>query len=97
MLLSAADAFLTIILLSNGADEVNPIMAALVYRSAAAFAALKIGMTAAGVVFMVFLARYRFMRVLRVEVMLYSVLVAYFCLIGYELWMLKARIDPLIF
>lgn len=97
VLLSVADALLTVILLSNGADEINPIMAALVYRSVTLFTALKIGMTAASVIFMVLLARYRFMRVVRVEWMMYSVLAAYCCLVGYELWMLKARVDPLIF
>src|SRR5580693_7258045 len=36
LLFSAADAFLTSILLLHGADEINPIMAVLVYRSVAA-------------------------------------------------------------
>jgi hypothetical protein len=92
-LLSVADALMTITLLSGGAIEVNPIMAALVDQSAAAFAALKMTMTAVGVTFMVFLARYRFMRVVRVEVVLYMVLVAYFILIGYEFWMLQQLSD----
>ncbi len=43
LLLSVADAFLTLVLLQAGAAEMNPIMALLVYRSVAAFAALKIG------------------------------------------------------
>ena len=95
VLLSVADAFLTVILLSSGAHEVNPIMAPLVYGNIALFAALKIGMTA-GVIFMVVLARYRFMRFVRVQVMMYSILIAYFGLIGYELWMFNSRIDPLL-
>ncbi len=53
------------------------------------FAALKMGMTSAGVVLMVFLARYRFMRLMRVEWVLYGVLIAYVILISYEFWMLK--------
>jgi hypothetical protein len=89
LLLSVADAFLTMLLLQGGADEVNPIMAALIYRSVGMFAALKMGMTSAGVVLMVFLARYRFMRLLRVEWVLYGVLTAYVILISYEFWMLK--------
>src|SRR5258707_4764458 len=60
LLLSAADAFLTGILLVHGADEMNPVMAVLLYRSVAMFAALKMAMTGAGIVVMVFLARYRF-------------------------------------
>jgi len=89
LLLSAADAFLTAILLLHGADEVNPIMALLVYRSVATFAAFKMAMTGISIVGLVFLSRYRFMRVLRVELVLYAVLVVYAWLIGYEIWLLK--------
>jgi hypothetical protein len=93
LLLSVTDAFLTLLLLQGGAAEVNPVMAALIYRSVAMFAALKMGMTSVGVMLMVFLARYRFMRVLRVEWVLYGVLIAYVTLIGYEVWMLKGSVD----
>jgi hypothetical protein len=89
LLLSVMDAFLTMMLLQGGADEVNPVMAVLIYRSVAMFAALKMGMTSLGVVLMVFLARYRFMRLLRVEWVLYGVLIAYAALIYYEVWMIK--------
>lgn len=88
LLLSATDAFLTAILLVHGADEVNPLMAVLVYRSVAAFAAFKMAMTGSSILVMVFLSRYRFMRVLRVDLVLYAVLVVYAWLIGYEIWML---------
>ena len=90
LLLSATDAFLTAVLLLHGADEVNPLMAVLVYHSVAVFAALKMAMTGASIVLMVFLARYRFMRVIRVELVLYAVLLVYVSLIGYETWMLNA-------
>jgi hypothetical protein len=70
--LSATDAFLTTVLLLHGADEVNPVMAALVYRSVTGFAAFKMAMTGISIVVMVFLSRYRFMRVLRVDLMLYA-------------------------
>jgi hypothetical protein len=93
LLLSFVDAFLTLVLLTGGADEVNPIMAAIIYKSVGVFAALKMSLTGAGLVVMVILARYRFMRVMRVEWVLYGVLLTYACLIGYEVWMLKAPID----
>jgi len=93
LLLSAADAFLTGILLVHGADEMNPVMAVLLYRSVAVFAALKMAMTGAGIVVMVFLGRYRFMRVIRVELVLYAVLTVYAWLIGYEIWMLGSSAD----
>jgi hypothetical protein len=89
LLLSVGDAFLTLMLLQGGANEANPVMAAAIYRGSAVFAVLKMALTSAGVVLMVFLARYRFMRLLRVEWVLYGVLVIYASLISYELWMLK--------
>jgi len=93
LLLSVTDAFLTVVLLQGGANEVNPVMAVLIYRSVAVFTALKMAMTGASVMLMVFLARYRFMRLLRVEWVLYGVLTAYVALIGYEVWMLKGPLD----
>jgi uncharacterized protein DUF5658 len=93
LLLSVVDAFMTLILLQGGADEVNPIMALVVYRSVAVFAALKMALTSLGVVFMVFLARYRFMRRLPVGWVLYGVLIAYTSLIGYEIHMLKSSFE----
>jgi hypothetical protein len=93
LVLSATDAFLTAFLLLNGADEINPIMAVFVYRSAATFAALKMAMTGISIVGLVFLSRYRFMRVLRVDLVLYAVLMIYAWLIGYEIWMLKGSSD----
>jgi hypothetical protein len=89
LLLSATDAFLTLILLVNGAAEVNPVMAALIYRSAATFTALKMGLTSMGIVLMVFLARYRIMRLIRVDLLMYGVLLIYVWLVLYEIWMLK--------
>jgi len=93
LLLSATDAFLTAFLLLHGADEVNPIMAVFVYRSVATFAAFKMAMTATGIVVLVFLARHRFMRLVRVELLMYAVLAIYGWLIAYEMWMLKGPND----
>ena len=96
LLLSVADAFLTLLLLQQGAAEVNPVMATFVYRSVAVFAALKMGMTSASIVLMVFLARYRFMRVLQVTWVLYGVLIVYAGLIAYEMALLKEPLRPVI-
>ena len=95
LLLNVADAFLTLLLLQGGGvAEVNPLMAVLIYRSVAVFAALKMAATSVSLVLMVILARYRFMRLLRVEWVLYGVLIAYVSLIGYEVWMLKGSLLP---
>jgi hypothetical protein len=57
------------------------------------FAILKIAMTGVCVMLMVFLARYRFMRVVRVELLLYGVLMTYLFLVGHELGMLRMLPD----
>jgi hypothetical protein len=96
LLLSVADAFMTVTLMAGGAVEVNPIMAAVIYKSAALFAAVKMAMTGFGVMLMVTLARYRFMRMVRVDVAMYVLLIGYLVLLTYEFWMLReviSRID----
>src|SRR5277367_2178455 len=85
LILSVVDAFLTVTLMSGGAVEVNPVMAAVMGHDIGVFAILKIAMTGACVMLMVFLARYRFMRVVRVELLLYGVLLTYLFLVGHEL------------
>lgn len=96
LLLSVCDAFLTLRLLTDGAEEANPVMAALLERNSAAFAVMKMSMTGFSVVLMVFLARYRFMRLVRVELALYATLLAYVALVGYEVYLLKtAGLDGL--
>ena len=69
-------------------------MAAVVYKSAALFAALKMAMTGCGVILMVMLARYRFMRLVRVDVVMYVLLIGYLMLLTYEFWMLRELISP---
>lgn len=93
LLLSAADAFMTVTLLSGGAIEVNPVMAAVIYKSASLFAILKMAMTGLGVTVLVFLARYRFMKVVRVELVMYAIFLVYSTLLGYEFWMLRSVMD----
>lgn len=75
--------------MSRGAIEVNPIMAAVIGRNVTAFAALKMAITGICVMAMVFLARYRFLRVVRVEIILYCIFGAYLLLIFHELSMLR--------
>jgi hypothetical protein len=50
-------------------------------------------MTGIGVTLMVFLARDRFLRVFRVELVLYAILVGYIGLLGYEYWLMHALFD----
>ncbi len=91
LLLSVGDAGLTLVLLEAGAEEANPVMALVVGGDTMLFAVLKMAMTGVSVILMVYLARYRFMRRVRVEIALYGILLAYGGLIGYELSMIHAH------
>jgi Domain of unknown function (DUF5658) len=90
VMLSCADALLTLMLLERGAQEANPLMAPLILSSGRAFAGVKIGLTAAGVVLLTQLARLRAFGNIPVGVLLYMVLAVYGVLIAYELGLLHA-------
>jgi hypothetical protein len=95
-LLSMTDAFLTLMLLNSGADEINPIMAALLERGVTAFTVCKMAATGVCILALVITSKYRFMRLIRVEFVLYAVLAAYVGLVGYELSLLQYRNDVII-
>ncbi|MGH8268174.1 MAG: DUF5658 family protein [Steroidobacteraceae bacterium] len=84
VLFSGADALLTLALVEQGAYEINPLMRPLVGGSAFAFALVKVGLTAGGVVLLTLLARIRAFGRLSVGLLLYGLLAAYGALILYE-------------
>jgi hypothetical protein len=88
LLLSLADAILTLTLISHGASEVNPFMAPLVQGSGHSFAYWKIGLTAMGVVVLILLARLRIWG-RAVGNVLYVVMAAYVALVTYEIFLLR--------
>ena len=87
---SAADALLTLMLIERGAYEINPFMAPLVGGSARAFALIKVGLTAGGVVLLTQIARIRAFGRIPVGAFLYTVLALYGALIAYEFSLLDA-------
>lgn len=91
LLLCAADAFLTLLLLTHGAYEANPVMALFVYDDVRTFAALKMALTGGGVLALVAVAGFRVFGFMRVGMILHAVLVGYAALIAYEC-VLLARI-----
>jgi hypothetical protein len=93
ILLSAADALLTLRLLAAGASEGNPLMAGFLNGGAYGFSVVKMLLTAGGVVLLTLAARLRAFGRLPVAAVLYTVLVAYVALVGYELWLLRT-LDP---
>lgn len=88
LLLSCADAFLTLLLLDHGATEINPLMAPLVRGSGYAFAFWKLSLTACGVIVLTILVRIRAFGIYLAGAMLYAIAAGYILLVGYELWLL---------
>jgi len=89
VVLSCSDALLTLMLMAHGAEEANPLMARLVGGSGLAFAVVKIGLTAVGVLLLTQLARVRAFGRIPVGVFLYLVLAIYATLVLYELRLLE--------
>ena len=85
MLLSCADAFLTLQLIELGMIEVNPVMSAVMAHSTALFTSIKLAMTGFGTLVLVFLAKSRFLNRFRTGVFLTVFFSFYACLVCYEL------------
>ncbi len=85
MLLSCADAFLTLQLLNLGMIEANPIMEAVMSQSTLLFTSTKLAMTAIGILMLVFLAKAHFMNRFRAGLFLTTFFSLYACLVCYEL------------
>ena len=88
LLLSVADAFLTVRLMSIGAYEANPLLAFVLSEHPRLFATVKMGLTGLGVTLLVVLARARVFKVVRASAFLYGLAAAYLCLLVYEAWLL---------
>jgi hypothetical protein len=89
LLLSVADAFLTITLIMGGAQEANPLLAFILADHPNLFAVIKMALTGTGVLVLVAIARARLFRIVRVGVILQGIFVAYVALIAYEWWLLR--------
>jgi len=87
---SAGDAFFTLALIDRGASEANPLMAPLVAGSAAAFALIKIGLTAGSVIVLTQVASMRAFGRIPVGALLYSAFVLYGAVLVYEIHLLNA-------
>lgn len=85
MLLSCADAFLTLQLIDLGMIEANPVMQAVMEQSTALFTSTKLALTAFGILVLVFLAKSHFLNRLRTGIFLTVFFSFYACLVCYEL------------
>ena len=87
--LSTLDGVLTLLLISQGASEVNPVMALFVPHNLGWFAAIKLGLTSLGAAVLVACARMKLFRLFPGELLLYLVVACYVVLVGYELFLLE--------
>ncbi len=85
MLLSVADAFLTLLLIERGMIEANPVMRLAMNESTALFVGTKLAMTAFGILVLVFLAKQHFLNRFRTGLFLTVFFSTYACLVCYEL------------
>ena len=85
MLLSCADAFLTLQLIDLGMIEVNPVMSAVMEQGTVLFTSTKLAMTGFGILVLVFLAKSRFLNRFRTGAFLTIFFSFYACLVCYEL------------
>jgi len=90
LLLSFADAVLTLNLLKMGAVEVNSFMAYLIERDIQLFAWTKMTLTGLCLVVLAAHANFRWLRMFRVERTLHLILPAYVLLITYEIVLLNS-------
>lgn len=85
MLLSVADAFLTLQLLDRGMIEANPVMQALMDHSVILFTSSKLALTGLGLLVLVYLAKSRFLNRFRTGLFLTAFFSCYACLVCWEL------------
>lgn len=85
MLLSCADAFLTLQLLDRGMIEANPVMNALMSHGTSVFTSTKLALTAFGIFVLVYLAKAQFLNRFRTGLFLTMFFSFYACLVCYEL------------
>jgi hypothetical protein len=89
LILCATDGVLTVMLLANGAVEVNPFMAMFVPHSLGWFAAVKLTLTSVGTLVLVACSRMKLFRAIPVELLLAMILAAYVVLVAYEFKLLE--------
>ena len=85
MILSSADAFLTLQLMQRGMVEINPFMHMAMIKGTDVFVGSKLALTAAGIFTLVFLAKFHFLNRFRTGLFLTAFFSGYAALVCYEL------------
>lgn len=89
ILLCCMDAFLTVVLLSHGAVEMNILMDWLIQKDIRSFAAVKIGVTSLALIVLVLHLNFRVYKYIAVRYLLFALVPMYSLLITHELRMLS--------
>jgi hypothetical protein len=89
ILLCCTDAFLTIVLLSNGAVEMNVLMDWLIQRDIRSFAVVKISVTSLALIVLVMHLNFRVYKFIAVRYLIFALVPMYSLLIAHELNMLS--------
>ena len=87
--LCVLDGMLTVMLMRQGAYELNPVMALFLPHNLLGFALTKLALTGAGLCILVACSRMQLFRKIPGELFVYAVLGIYLCLVAYELRMLE--------
>jgi len=87
LVLSVADAFLTVTLMADGAPQANPLLAFILNEHPRLFTLVKIALTGIVVVVLVAIARATLFQVVRVAAFLQGLVVAYLALVACETWL----------
>jgi hypothetical protein len=90
LILSVCDAFLTVKLMADGAAETNPLLAFVLNEHPRLFAVTKMALTGLGVVLFVTMARAKLFKLVRADVFFQLLVAAYFALVAYEVWLVRA-------
>ena len=89
ILMCCVDAFLTIILLSNGAAEMNILMDWLIQKDIRSFAVVKISVTGLALIVLVLHLNFRVYKIFVVRYLIFALVPMYSLLIAHELQMLS--------
>ena len=85
MLLSCADAFLTLILLSKGAVELNIFMDILIQKDIQLFTIVKMAVTGTALIVLVMHFNFRVYRIIAVRYVIYAFVPLYMLLVAHEI------------
>jgi len=89
ILLCCADAFLTVVLLSHGAEEMNVLMDWLIQKDIRSFAVVKMSVTGLALIVLVMHLNFRVYKFIVVRYLIFALVPLYSLLIAHELHMLS--------